>query len=81
MIIGRFFRKKGSFAVSLGACLAFVLAAILAWDLPLSEALRFAVASLLALLLIMLAAAVTVVGSHLIARLWRKLITHFRHKD
>ncbi|MBB3168050.1 hypothetical protein [Simiduia aestuariiviva] len=81
MIIGRFFRKRGSFAVSLGACLAFVLAAILAWDLPLSEALRFGLASLLALLLIMLAAAITVVTAHSIAHLWRKVRHSFTRKD
>lgn len=81
MIIGRFFRKKGSFAVSLGACLAFVLAAILAWDLPLSEAVRFALASLLALLIIMLAAALTVVTVHGIAGLYRKIHRSLTHKD
>lgn len=73
MIIGRIFRKKGSLALSLSACLAFVLAAVLAWDLPLSEALRFALASLLALIVIMLAAALTVLSLHGLAALWRKL--------
>ncbi|UTA49246.1 hypothetical protein L1F30_06830 [Simiduia sp. 21SJ11W-1] len=80
MIIGRFFRKKGSVAVSIGACMAFVLAAILAWDLPLSEALRFALASLLALLVIMLAAAITVVAAHTLAAAVRKIHRALTHK-
>ncbi|AFU97307.1 hypothetical protein [Simiduia agarivorans] len=73
MIIGRLFKKKGSLGLSLAACLAFILAAILAWDLPLSEAMRFALASLLALIVIMFAAALTVVTIHLLAGLWRKI--------
>lgn len=74
MIIGRLFKKRGSFAVSLLACLAFVVAAILAWDLPLSSALGFALICLAGLLSIILAAALVVALKHLLVMLWRKLV-------
>lgn len=64
------FKKRSLFITLFLACLAFVASAIFGWDLPIEQALSFMFWCLVLMLLVIIAAFLTVLTIKLLRRLF-----------